>query len=226
LQKLNDMIRILITDDHPIVRQGIRQILEDDEKIILIDEASNGKELLEKMMNQEYEVILLDISLPGRSGLDMISQIRKIQHNAAILILSIHSEELYALKALKYGASGYITKSSATGELLAAIHKVANGKKYISATLAEQLAEQMLEDSIEQIGHNLSPREMQVLDLFAAGKTVNQIAQELSLSSKTISTYRTRLLSKLNLKTTADLIRYSIVEGMKDKTINSNDGNQ
>lgn len=209
------MIRILITDDHPVVRRGIRQILEDDDKIDLIHEASNGQELIEKMMNQEYDVILLDISLPGRSGLDMIAQIKKIQRNAGILILSIHSEELYAIKALKYGASGYLTKSSAPQELLSAIHKVSGGNKYISSTLAEKLAESLLSESGNHTQQVLSAREVEVLDLFAQGKTVSQIAIELSLSSKTISTYRSRLLSKLHLKTTADLIRYSIMGGIK-----------
>src|ERR1035437_831088 len=118
------MIKVLITDDHPIVRRGIRQILEDDARIILINEASDGKELIEKLGEQEYDVVLLDISLPGRSGLDMISQIKKIRQKTAVLILSIHSEELYALQALKDGALGYLTKSSAPEELLSAIHKV------------------------------------------------------------------------------------------------------
>jgi two-component system invasion response regulator UvrY len=208
------MIRVLITDDHPVVRRGIRQILEDDERIILIDEASDGKELTEKMMVQEYDVILLDISLPGRSGLDLIPQIKKIRQNTAILILSIHSEELYAIQALKSGASGYLTKSSAPEELLSAVYKASRGEKYISASLAEKLAEGLLKDE-DKPGHLfLSAREMEVLELLATGKTVSQIADDLSLSPKTISTYRERLLSKLRLKTTADLIRYSILEGL------------
>lgn len=209
------MIRVLITDDHPVVRRGIRQILEDDDRINHIGEASDGRELIERMMDNEYDVILLDISLPGRSGLDMISQIKKINQKTAILILSIHSEELYALKALKYGASGYLTKSSAPEELLTAIYKVSRGERYISSTLAEKLAENLFSDGDKAPHLFLSAREMEVLELLAAGKTVNQVAKELSLSSKTISTYRTRLLQKLNLKTTADLIRYSIMEGLK-----------
>lgn len=209
------MIRILITDDHPVVRRGIRQILEDDERIDFINEAADGRDLIEKMMENEYDVILLDISLPGRSGLDMISQIKKLNPKTAILILSIHSEELYALKALKYGASGYLTKSSAPEELLSAIYKVSRGERYISSTLAEKLAENLFSDGDKPPHLFLSAREMEVLELLASGKTVNQVAKELSLSSKTISTYRTRLLQKLNLKTTADLIRYSIMEGLK-----------
>jgi DNA-binding NarL/FixJ family response regulator len=209
------MIKVLITDDHPVVRRGIRQILEDDEKINLIHEARDGKELIEKIMDQEYDVILLDISLPGRSGLDMISQIKKIQQKTAILILSIHSEELYALQALKDGALGYLTKSSAPEELLSAIHKVSRGERYISSSLAEKLAESILSSEDKPQYLFLSARETEVLNLFGTGKTVSQVATELSLSSKTISTYRARLLEKLKLRTTADLIRYAIMEGIK-----------
>jgi DNA-binding NarL/FixJ family response regulator len=219
------MIRVLITDDHPVVRRGIRQILEDDERISFINEASDGKELIEKMMEKDYDVILLDISLPGRSGLDMISQIKKINQNTAVLILSIHAEELYALKAIKFGASGYLTKSSAPEELLSAIYKVSRGERYISTTLAEKLAENLFSDGDKPPHLFLSAREMEVLELLAAGKTVNQVAKELSLSSKTISTYRTRLLQKLNLRTTADLIRYSIMEGLKGNSSGMNSGN-
>jgi two-component system invasion response regulator UvrY len=209
------MIKVLITDDHPVVRRGIRQIIEDDERINLIHEASDGKELLEKMKDQEYDVILLDISLPGRSGLDLISQIKKIRQKTAVLILSIHSEELYAIQALKYGASGYLTKSSAPEELLSAIYKVSRGEKYISASLADRLADNLLSDTDKPAHLFLSARELEVLELISTGKTVSQIAEELSLSPKTISTYRERLLSKLRLKTTADLIRYAIIEGLK-----------
>jgi two-component system invasion response regulator UvrY len=209
------MIKVLITDDHPVVRRGIRQIIEDDERINLIHEASDGKELLEKMKDQEYDVILLDISLPGRSGLDLISQIKKIRQKTAVLILSIHSEELYAIQALKYGASGYLTKSSAPEELLSAIYKVSRGEKYISASLADRLADDLLSDTDKPARLFLSARELEVLELISTGKTVSQIAEELSLSPKTISTYRERLLSKLRLKTTADLIRYAIIEGLK-----------
>ena len=209
------MIRILITDDHPVVRRGFRQILEDDERINRIDEACDGKEMIEKMINQEYDVILLDISLPGRSGLDLISQVKKIRQKTAVLILSIHSEEMYAIQALKSGASGYLTKMSAPEELITAIIKVSYGDIYISATLAEKLASDMLKGTEGPIRQQLSVRETEVLSLFASGKTVVQIASDLSLSPKTISTYRTRLLEKLNLHTTADLIRYSIMEDIK-----------
>ncbi|HEY5471337.1 MAG TPA: response regulator transcription factor [Bacteroidales bacterium] len=210
------MISVLITDDHPVVRRGLRQILEDEDRIGLIHEAGNGKELFERMKEQKYDVILLDISLPGRSGLDMISQIKKTQKSAAVLMLSIHSEEVYAIKAFKYGASGYITKSSAPEELISAIRKVSSGGRYISASLAEKMAETMLSESEKPLQQLLSSRELEVLGLFASGKSVTQIATELSLSPKTISTYRARLLNKLKLSTTAELIRYSILEGINN----------
>jgi two-component system invasion response regulator UvrY len=165
------------------------------------------------MKDQIYDVILLDISLPGRSGLDMISQVKKTQQSAAVLILSIHSEEMYAIKALKFGAAGYLTKASAPEELISAIHKVAEGGRYISVSLADKLAETLVSESGKPLHELLSAREHEVLSLFAAGKTVVQIGEELSLSPKTISTYRERLLTKLKLKTTAELIRYGIMEG-------------
>lgn len=208
------MIKVLITDDHPVVRRGIRQILEDDERISLIQEASNGKELFERLEEHLFDVILLDISLPGRSGLDLISQIKRTQQSVAILILSIHSEEMYAIKALKSGASGYLTKVSAPEELISAIIKVSRGERYITASLAERLAESLISDSEKPLYQLLSQRELDVLRMLAEGNKIVQIAAELNLSPKTISTYRERLLKKLKLHTTADLIRYAIIEGI------------
>lgn len=209
------MIKVLITDDHPVVRRGIRQILEDDERISLIQEASNGKELFERLKEHLFDVILLDISLPGRSGLDLISQIKRTQQSIAILILSIHSEEMYAIKALKSGAAGYLTKTSAPEELISAIIKVSRGERYISSSLAEAFADSLMSDTKKPLHQLLSHRELDVLRLLAEGYKIVQIAAELSLSPKTISTYRERLLQKLQLKTTADLIRYAIIEGIK-----------
>jgi two-component system invasion response regulator UvrY len=152
--------------------------------------------------------------LPGRSGLDLISQIKKMRPSAAILMLSIHSEEMYAINALKCGASGYLTKSSAPEELVSAIFKVSKGERYISSSLADKMADSLLSETEKPLHQLLSAREMEVLNLFAAGKTVVQISLDLSLSPKTISTYRERLLEKLKLHTTADLIRYAIMEGI------------
>jgi two-component system invasion response regulator UvrY len=208
------MINVLITDDHPVVRRGIRQILEDDEGIGLVHEAGDGKELFDRLNEQIYDVILLDISLPGRSGLDLIGQIKKIQSSAAILILSIHSEEMYAIKALKAGAAGYLTKTSAPEELITAIIKVSKGERYISVSLADSLAENIISDAKMPYHQLLSTRELEVLRLLAEGRKIVQIASELSLSPKTISTYRGRLLEKLKLRSTAELIRYAILEGI------------
>jgi DNA-binding NarL/FixJ family response regulator len=208
------MIKVLITDDHPVVRRGIRQILEDDDRISLVQEAGNGKELFERLKEQLFDVILLDISLPGRSGLDLIEQIKRTQSSASILILSIHSEEMYAIKALKAGAAGYLTKTSAPEELISAINKVSNGERYISTSLADKIAESVISGSEKPLYQFLSAREVEVLQLFSEGKKVVQIAAELSLSPKTVSTYRERLLEKLKLHTTSDLIRYAIMEGI------------
>jgi DNA-binding NarL/FixJ family response regulator len=208
------MIKVIITDDHPIVRRGIRQILEDDERIDTVHETGKGKELLEKLREEKYDVVLLDISLPGGSGLDLIGQIKKIQPSVAVLMLSIYSEELYAIKALKFGASGYLTKSSAPEELLTAIHKVSKGERYISVALADKLADDLITKSDEQVFQSLSAREMDVLILLAAGKSFTQMATELSLSPKTISTYRARLLVKLKLNSTSELIRYAIMQSL------------
>jgi DNA-binding NarL/FixJ family response regulator len=208
------MIKVIITDDHPIVRRGIRQILEDDERIETVHEAGKGKELLEKLREEKYDVVLLDISLPGVNGLDLIGQVKKIQPSIAVLMLSIYSEELYAIKALKFGASGYLTKTSAPEELLTAVHKVSKGERYISIALADKLADDLITKSDKQVFQSISAREMDVLLLLAAGKSFTQIATELSLSPKTISTYRARLLIKLNLKTTSELIRYAIIQSL------------
>jgi len=215
------MIKVLITDDHPVVRRGIRQILEDDDRIEKVEEAGKGKELLERLRAEKFDVILLDISLPGGNGLDLIGQIKKIQPSASVLMLSIYSEELYAIKALRFGASGYLTKTSAPEELLNAIHKVSKGERYISISLADKLADDLLTKSDKKVIQSISAREMDVLILLGAGKTFTQIATELSLSPKTISTYRERLLIKLKLKTTSELIRYAIMQSLSKNSTNS-----
>jgi len=207
------MIRILVVDDHPVVRHGIRQMLEDEEEIEIIDEASSGKEMLEKMESQEYDVILLDISLPDRGGMDLIRQVKKKMINASVLIFSIHSEEIFALTALKEGASGFVTKSTPPDEVITAIKKVARGGKYISQNLAVRLADEAIANHhINQVV-KLSVRESEVLDRFANGRSVTEIAKDLSLSPKTISTYRERLLKKLHLSNTAELIKFAIMRG-------------
>ncbi|MGE5301199.1 MAG: response regulator [Acidobacteriota bacterium] len=204
------MIRILIADDHRIVREGLKQILAETPDMIVVDEASNGQEVLGKVWENDYDVVLLDISMPGRSGLDILKQLKNERPKLAVLVLSMYSEEQYAMRALRAGASGYMTKESAPDELIEAIRKVSTGRKYISPTVAEKLAVS-LEANDERPAHeNLSDREYQVMCMIASGKTIKTIADELSLSVKTVSTYRTRILEKMRMKNNAELTHYSI----------------
>jgi two-component system invasion response regulator UvrY len=204
------MIRILIADDHRIVREGLKQILAETPDMTVVDEASNGQEVLGKVWEGDYDVVLLDISMPGRSGLDILKQLKNERPKLAVLVLSMYSEEQYAMRALRAGASGYMTKESAPDELIEAIRKVSTGRKYISATVAEKLAIS-LEANDERPAHeSLSDREYQVMCMIASGKTIKTIADELSLSVKTVSTYRTRILEKMRMKNNAELTHYSI----------------
>lgn len=204
------MIKILIADDHAIVRRGLVQILKEEFPLAQIIEVSNGNEALDMVNKQIWDVILLDISMPGRNGVETLKQIRVSGIKAPVLMLSMHSEEQYAIRVLKAGASGFLSKLSATDELLSAVHRVLSGKKYITASVAEKLAESLGENENKSTHENLSDREMQVLQLIAAGKTVSEIAEEISLSVNTISTYRARILEKLNLNNSAELTRYAI----------------
>ena len=204
------MIRVLIVDDHAIVREGLKLIIGETPDIEVSDEASNGQEALTKVRNNDYDVVLLDISMPRASGLDILKEIKKEKPRLSILILTIYPEEEYAVRALKDGSSGYLTKDSAPNELIAAIRKVAQGKKYVTASLAEKLAI-YLEEGTDILPHErLSNREYQVMRLIASGKKSKEIAEELSLSVKTISTYRIRLLQKMQMKNTAELMLYAI----------------
>ena len=210
------MLRILIADDHPIVRRGLRQTIAETSDMVVADEASNGWEVLSEVRASYYDVVLLDISMPGRSGVDILRELKNKRPRLPILILSIHPEEQYAVSALRAGASGYLTKESAPDELVAAIRKVSMGGKYVSSSLAEKLASD-LETSDEQPAHKtLSDREYQVMCMVASGKTVTEIAQELSLSVKTISTYRSRILEKMKMKNNVELAYYAIKNRLVD----------
>jgi DNA-binding NarL/FixJ family response regulator len=203
-------MNILIADDHAIVRKGLVQLLREEFHFASITEAANSAEVAEKAKGVIWDVILLDISMPGRNGLDVLKQLRADGVKAPVLMLSMHPEDQYALRVLKAGASGFLNKDSATEELIAAVHRVLSGKKYISASLAEKLADSMGDSSGRPAHELLSDRELQVLQLIAAGKQVSEIADTISLSVNTISTYRTRILEKLSLANNAEITRYAI----------------
>ena len=204
------MIRILIADDHSVVRKGLRQILLEGFPTADIEEVPDAEEMIRKIMQQEFNVVISDLSMPGRSGLEALSQIKQINAKLPVLILSIHPEEQYALRVLKAGASGYLSKDMAPDELVNAVQRVMLGKKYITASIAEKLASVLDNDSGRSPHENLSDREFSVLKMLAAGKSVSEIAETLFLSVTTVSTYRSRILTKMNMKNNADLTLYSI----------------
>jgi len=204
------MPRVLIADDHPILRTGLKQILTAESDIEVVGEVANGIELLDFLRKHPCDLVLLDISMPKRGGLDVIDEIKQLRRNIGILILSIYPEEQYAIRALRAGASGYLTKASAPNDLINAIHKVLSGGKYISPSLAEILASEIDPYASQQPHKRLSDREYQVMCMLAAGKTVTEVANELNLSVKTISTHRARILEKMNMKNNAQLTFYAV----------------
>lgn len=204
------MIRILVADDHPIVRQGLKQIIADFPDMVVAAEAADGQEVLNYVWKDEFDVVLLDISLPDRNGLDILKQLKSRKPGLAVLLLSVHPEEQYALRGLKAGASGYITKDRAPDELISAIRAAASGKKYISPSMAQTLAATPDMAGEGLLHHLLSDREYSVMLLIAAGKSNKVIAEQMSLSPKTVSTYRSRILKKMGLKTDAEIVRYAI----------------
>jgi two-component system invasion response regulator UvrY len=203
-------MRILIADDHSIVRKGLKQILVEEFPFATIEETSDAEGLVKKALNQEWDIVITDLSMPGRSGLDAINQIKQQHPKLPILILSMYPEEQYAIRVLKSGASGYLSKDMAQEELVNAVKKVLSGKKYITPTLVEKLALQLGQENNTVPHELLSDREFDVLKLLASGKSVSEIASLLSLGSTTISTYRARIMDKMNLKSNADLTRYAL----------------
>ena len=204
------MIKVLIADDHAIVREGLKQIVADVPDIDVAGEAKDGHEALDMISKNNYDVVLLDISMPGISGLDVLKQLRSQKPQLRVLILSIYPEEQYAVRTLKAGASGYLTKESAPDELVAAIRKVSSGGNYISRSLGERLVANLRRDDSKQPHEALSDREFQVMRMIASGKKGKEIAEELLLSVKTVSTYRRRVLDKLGIKNNSALIRYAM----------------
>jgi len=208
------MIKILIADDHAVVRKGLKQIVSETPDMIAAGEASTGYEVLDKVRGNDYDAVVLDISMPGGDGLNILKQIKKEKPKIPILVLSVHPEDQYAVRALKAGAAGYLTKESAPDELITAIRRVSGGRKYVSSLLAEKLALELEADREKQLHEKLSDREYQVLCMMASGKMAREIAAELCLSVKTISTYRSRILEKMRMKNNAELTHYAIKHGL------------
>ncbi|MCK4581146.1 MAG: response regulator transcription factor [Dehalococcoidia bacterium] len=210
------MIRVLIADDHAVVREGLKQILAGTPDMVVADEARSGQEVLEKVRKSGFDVVVLDISMPGRSGLDILKELRGVKPELPVLVLSVYPEEQYAVRVMRAGASGYLTKESAPDELVAAIRKVSRNRKYVSASLAERLASELAIDVEKPRHERLSDREYEVMCLIASGKAVTEIAEGLKLSVKTISSYRSRILEKMGMKSSAELTHYAIKRGLVD----------
>jgi len=208
------MIKILIADDHTIIREGLKQIISETPDMTIADEAVDGHEVLNKALRNDYDVVVLDITMPGINGLDVLKQIKAQKPKLPILVLSVHPEEQYAVRVLRAGASGYLTKESAPDELITAIRKVSVGRKYVSSSLAEKLALELEIDREKPPHETLSDREYQVMCMITSGRTVKDIAEELFLSEKTISTYRARILEKMNMKNNIELTHYAIKHGL------------
>ncbi|MEM1249720.1 MAG: response regulator transcription factor [Acidobacteriota bacterium] len=204
------MIRLLLADDHDLFRDGLKRVLEEQHSMVIVGEASDSRALLDEVRRAKPDVVLLDLSMPGRGGLENTQEIKRFDPRIKVLILTAHPEDQYAVRCLKSGADGYITKGSSSEALANAIYRVASQRKYISPALAEQLAFSLSDDDFEAPHSKLSDREYQVLSMIGGGQSTSQIANELSLSVKTISTYRSRILEKLRLDNTAQLIRYAL----------------
>ena len=203
------MIKVIIVDDHPVVRRGLKQIIEDEPDMEIAGEAKNAGECFSLVRKMECSLVLLDISLPDKSGFDVLKQLRYEHPKLPVLILSVHPEDQYAVRFIKAGASGYLMKEGAPEELVKAVRKVHAGSKYVSASLAEKLASHL--DTSDKPPHeNLSDREFQILCLIAGGKSLKGIAEELCISEKTVSTYRARILEKMKMSTNSDLTRYAL----------------
>jgi two-component system invasion response regulator UvrY len=203
-------MRILLADDHTVVRRGLKQILAEELKRAVFGEARNAQETLDLVRKEQWDVVVLDITMPGRSGLEVMRWIKKLRPKLPVLVLSIHPENQFAVRVLKLGAAGYMTKESAAEELVGAVKKVLAGSRYVSVSLAETLAMNLSSDTVKPPQDLLSDREFQVLRLIASGRVVSQIARDLALSVKTISTYRARILEKMGLRNNAELMHYAM----------------
>jgi DNA-binding NarL/FixJ family response regulator len=209
-------LKVLIIDDHPLVRRGLRETIQEEFSTAEVGQASDSQSGIESVWRENWDVILLDIAMPGRSGLDILKEIKQECPKTPVLILSTYSEDQFAIRALKSGADGYLTKDVLGQELVAAIKRVLAGGKYIRASLAEKLASYLDVDASKPLHHTLSDREYQVMRMIACGQTPKEIASELSLSIKTVSTFRSRVLKKMMMKNNAELMRYAMENGLVD----------
>ena len=210
------MINILMVDDHSIVREGLRRIIDDTPKMNVADEASTGDEALKLIYENKYDLILMDISMQGKNGLQALKEIKKYDKNIPVLMLSMHAEEQYAMRAMKAGASGYLTKDSASEQLVHAINKIYRGRKYISEEVAELLVTDIYHDEDKHLHEYLSDREFEIFKLIVRGQTLKKIASNLNISDKTVSTYRSRIMKKMNMSSTSDIIHYAIENQISD----------
>lgn len=208
------MIKVLIADDHTVVRQGLKLILSDDPQLTVVGEAADGNEVLQALESLSVDALVLDITMPGRNGLDVLKEVKRKRPALPVLVLSMHPEDQFAIRILRAGAAGYITKESAPEELVGALRKVCSGGKYVSPQLAEKLAVFIEDETARSLHEKLSDREFEVLRMLALGKTVTEVAEELLLSVKTVSTYRSRVLEKMNMSSNAELTRYALQNGL------------
>jgi two-component system, NarL family, invasion response regulator UvrY len=208
------MIKVLVADDHAVVRRGLRQILNETQDILVGGEAATAPDAMNLVRTQRWDVVILDVSIPGGNGIELISEIRREKPGTRVLILTMYSEEQYAIRAIKSGASGFLTKESAPDQLVDAVRNIASGGRYVSAELAEKLAVLVAGEASENPHEKLTDREFEVFKMLASGRTVSEIARDLSLSVKTVSTHRTRLLQKMNMRTNAELMRYAMRCGL------------
>src|SRR2546421_520260 len=209
-------MRILVCDDHPVVRKGLREILEQEDAPVTVAEAASAQEALELARKKAWDTVVLDITMPGRSGLELLRDLKRERPDVPVLVLSVHPAEQYAARVLRAGASGYLTKESAPEELLTAVRRIVRGGRYVSPSVGETLAADLGRPADELPHQGLSDREFEIMRLLASGKRASEIAAELHLSVKTVSTYRARVLTKLNLRTTAQVMRYAITHGLVD----------
>jgi two-component system invasion response regulator UvrY len=211
------MLKVLIADDHTLIREGLKKILQAAEDISLVVEAQNAREVIDQVRKQDHlDIVILDISLPDKSGLELLKDLKQSHPKLPVLILSMHPEHRFAVRALKAGASGYVTKETAVKELVEAVRKAVEGRKYVSTSLAERMAMNLEADTGSPLHESLSDRELQVLSLIASGKTVKQIAAALFISTSTVNTYRARIFEKMRMKTDAELIRYAVEKQLID----------